>query len=159
MKQCPYTMKYLTPVLMFLSFCQLNAQTATNTKSSDSSNIYFQALSIHIENVQNVENTLWVEENFLFTDSLPKQIGTKKIEYVSGYEVRELLKTKDELTVIRIVPLRVENGHFFINVIPFKVRKEKRNLRYVNSGGSKIIFTFNCQTNTFHFDKIVLGNI
>ncbi|MCA4899179.1 MAG: hypothetical protein ACK514_04705 [Bacteroidota bacterium] len=153
-------------IIVFLIFITVNAaysQTATNTEAKDTSNVYHQALKIYVKNLaqSSTENyTLLIEKNYLFTDRLPKQLEGYKIEYLDGYDINEKLKRKNPITVIRIIPLRLEKGVFFINIIPFTVKKEsKRNIRYINSGGDGIIFDFDCSTNTFRFKRIEHGNI
>ncbi|MCC6835527.1 MAG: hypothetical protein IT213_11095 [Cytophagales bacterium] len=155
-------MKHTIIIVLFcLGISGVNGQIATNTKSANSSNVYFQAIVNYVESSFKDENKkVIVEKNYLFTDSLPKVIKSIQIEYLDGYEINKRLNKKnDELVVVRIVPLSFANGEFFINIIPFRVIKEKNNLRYLNSGGSKLVFTYNCETNSFTFKEIIRGNI
>jgi hypothetical protein len=147
-------------LIILLSFCaySANAQNATNTKSSDSKNIYYQALIKHIENSDNNEQTVIVEKN-LFTDPLPKTMGSRTIEYLDGYQIRRHLKSKEEIIVIKVIPLQVDNGLFFVTIIPFKVTKEKKQLHYANSGGDEVVFTFDSNSNEFIFKEFKRGNI
>lgn len=153
----------ISTVIFVMSSVFAFGQTATNTEAADSSNVYHLALKIYVQNLgqPSPEQTiLFIEKNYLFTDPLPQQVGGYKIEYLDGYELNEKLKAKRAITVIRIIPLRLKKGLFFVNIIPFTVEKEsRRNVRYTNSGGEGIIFDFDCSTNTFRFKEIVHGNI
>lgn len=154
--------KITTTLILAAATIFTYGQTATNTESADTSNIYHQALRIYVNNMDAKRGevaTLLVEKNYLFTDALPKQIGKYKIDYLDGYEVNEKLRRESQITLIRIIPLRLDKGVFFINIIPFTVKKEKRNLRYLNSGGDGIIFEFDCNTKAFYFKEIMRGNI
>jgi hypothetical protein len=53
----------------------------------------------------------------------------------------------------------MKNGVFFVSLIPFTVKKEKRKINYVNSGGDRVSFEFDCSTNSFRFKEITHGNI
>jgi hypothetical protein len=156
-------MRNIVSILILIAANVAYGQTATNTETADTSHIYHQALRIYVKNLghpSGEQSTLLIEKNYLFTESLPKQLEDYKIEYLDGYDVNEKLKSKHPITVIRIIPLRIEKGVFFINIIPFTVKKEsKRNIRYINSGGDRIIFEFNCSTNTLRFKEIRHGNI
>ena len=151
---------------IFAIFCCLSfdsfGQSATTTESSDSTNLYFQALNSYIKYLVksgSAERKLLVEKNNLTTDKLPSRFGQFEIIYLDGIEVRDQLKGKSEMKVIRIVPLRVKDSNFFINIIPFTVRMNKKVVNYINSGGEKVVFKYDSQSGKFYFQEIIHGNI
>jgi len=138
-------------------------QTATNTEARDSSNIYYQALRTYVNNIPTKNDghktVLLIEKNPIVTKSLPIELDTYQFEYLEGYEVDKRLKSKNPITLIRIVPLQLKKGIFFISIIPFTVTRENGKVNYSNSGGDKIVFEFDCANNAFHFKEIRHGNI
>jgi hypothetical protein len=137
-------------------------QPATNTEARDSTNLYYQALKVYV-NAMTTRNRekpiLFVEKNPVVTNSLPSQLGVYEFKYLEGYEVDQKLKGENPITLIRIVPVRMKNGIFYINIIPFTVKRENRKINYINSGGDRISFEFDCSTNSFRFKEIAHGNI
>lgn len=135
-------------------------QTGNNTESRDSSNIYYQAFKHYCSQLSSSSSDiLLVEENNITTESLPKQLGGLQIEIIDVWKLQKKLKTTKSLVLIRIVPLRVNEGHFFINIIPFNVMRSKSGVNYVNSGGSKVEFLYDCTNGIFKLEKVVNSGI
>lgn len=63
------------------------------------------------------------------------------------------------MTLVRIVPLRVREDNFFVNVIPFSVSYKKKNFNYVNSGGLGMIYEFDDEINGLKFKSVEMGGI
>lgn len=140
--------------LMFLPLL-VSGQICNNTETRDSTNIYFQAFKNYCSKLDSVNGSeLNVEENNLTTSSLPSKIGSFHINVIDVFELQKQLKKLGPLILIRIVPMRVKNGVFFINIIPFKVIKTKRGINYINSGGATIRFNYDCKSKNF----ILSGN-
>lgn len=143
--------------LMALLLLYANAalgQTASNTELRDSSNIYYQAFKHYCSYLSSgSNNVLLVEENNITTESIPEQLGELKVEIVDIWELQRKLKKNKSLMLVRIVPLRVKEGRFFVNIIPFNVQRSKSGINYVNSGGSKVEFLYDCTNSTFILEE------
>ncbi|WP_190810971.1 hypothetical protein [Flagellimonas sp. S3867] len=102
---------------------------------------------------------LYVEKN-LFTDRLPDTVLNYKIEFLGPTEQVETIKKKSgKMYLIRIVPLRIGKGTFFVNVIPFNAYYHKKNLELANSGGLKAHYKFDKELNGLVFEKADFGGI
>jgi hypothetical protein len=128
-------------------------QTADNTESKDSTNIYYQALSTYCAHLPpDNMTTLFLEENNITTESIPE--GNHTIKVLNFPAIQNKLKQKNSIVLIRIVPLRIKNGKFFINIIPFNVVSTPSGLNYINSGGSTVEFLYDCSSGKFTVAEI-----
>lgn len=100
-----------------------------------------------------------LKKNNITTESIPKQLRGRNIEIVDVWELQKKFKKTKSLTLIRIVPLRVSEGEFFVDIIPFKVSRSKTGVKYVNSGGCKIEFLYDCASSTFILEKVESNGI
>src|SRR5687768_13544860 len=91
------------------------AQVATNTEAEDSTNIYWQSLKIYVASLKNKEaSTLLIEKDDLTTNRLPAKLGNCNLIYVDNTKLQSYLKEKGQIQLIRIVPIRVKKGDFFV---------------------------------------------
>ena len=138
------------------------SQIIFNTEAKDSTNIYYHSLKKMSELVGNSiadEGVLYVEKS-LFTDRLPDIVLDFKIEYLNHAEIIETIKKRGgRMFLIRIVPLRIWKGTFFVNVIPFDAYYFKKNLELTNSGGLKAEYKFDEQLNGLVFEKADFNGI
>lgn len=131
--------------------CLVFGQKADNTESKDTTNLYYQAFSnycarLSSENIQ----MLLLEENNITTESIPKRMGSHNIEVLDVFGVQNKLKENKSIILIRIVPLRIKNGKFFVNIIPFNVVSTSSGINYINSGGSTVEFLYDCSSKKFN---------
>ncbi|MFD2888298.1 hypothetical protein [Chitinophaga cymbidii] len=150
-------MKYLLFLIASLLWTGIAlGQTASNTESHDSSNIYYQAFMHYCSNsLPDNNGILLVEENNITTESLPKQLKNIRVEVVDVQKLQKKLKTTKSLTLIRVVPLRVKEGRFFVNIIPFDVSRTRSGFHYVNSGGCTVEFLYDCTNDVFSLSAVV----
>ena len=153
-------------LLTFLAISLLSnfgiAQTIYNTESKDSTNIYTNSLAklCDITDHTKMDSPIFYVEKTLFTDNLPDKIQDFKIEYLNESEQIEMIKKKDgKMILIRIVPLRVRNGTFFVNVIPFQAYYHKKRLELANGGGMKVEYKFDSELNGLTFVKAEFNGI
>jgi len=144
-------MKRLILNLVLLSLpLAVFGQTANSTETMDSTNVYYQAFKLYCSELDSAKNfKLNVEENNLTTSSLPTQIGSFHINIIDIFRLQKQLKKLGSLILIRIVPMRIKSGVFFINIIPFRVVKTEEGINYINSGGATIRFNYDCQGKHF----------
>ena len=138
------------------------SQTGFNTESKDSTNIYYYSLikyCDYLDQLQEKPNIIFVEKNYLFAQSLPCSIRSYEIEYLDEVDIRTHLKHRKELTLVRIVPLRVNGSDFFVNVIPFKVSYKKKNFNYINGGGLGVKFEYDKKINGLKYKSSEMGGM
>lgn len=144
-------------VLMTLILClgnNLKAQIATNTELSDSTNIYYQSFKRYCEQINKKADFLFVEENHYITKSLPEEFNGQKIKVVNVVELQNLLKDKNQVQLLRLVPLRMKDGDFFVNIIVFNVAVKRKHFDFVNEGGMSIVYSYDTEHKTFIFKNI-----
>jgi len=144
-------------VLMTLILClgnNLKAQIATNTELSDSTNIYYQSFKRYCEQINKKADFLFVEENHFITKSLPEEFNGQKIKVVNVVELQNLLKDKNQVQLLRLVPLRMKDGDFFVNIIVFNVAVKRKHFDFVNEGGMSIVYSYDTEHKTFIFKNI-----
>ena len=135
----------LTLLTIFLLSNLGISQTAYNTESRDSTNIYRNSLAklCDITDHTQMDSAIFYVEKTLFTDNLPDKIQDFDIVYLNESEQIEMIKKNDgKMILIRIVPLRERNGTFFVNVIPFQAYYHKKHLELANGGGMKVEYKF-----------------
>lgn len=147
-------MKSVFFIIFVLVGYSLNAQVASNTESKDSTNIYFQSIEILCKNLHNKFETLFVEQNNLTTNSLPFKIGEHEIKIIDTSELKKLVKKNKDIEIVRIIPLRVKTGEFFVNIIYFSVKIERKQIKFINMGGYSVVFEYDTNTNSFIFKEI-----
>jgi hypothetical protein len=158
-------MKKTISILLFLLIGHsLKAQTIFNTDKWDSTNVYYYSLIQYCKYLQVLKTPpgeVLVEKNYLFTDKLPKTIFDYQLRYISIDHLTKLLKSKKhkEETFVRIVPIQIEGNYIVINVIPFSAKLEKKQLKFINSGGLGIYFDYDCQSEKYRFIKVTRGSI
>jgi hypothetical protein len=149
---------YIVILFILLSSCQISkARQIIDNKSADSDNIYHTSIQIYCEYLKSVDfksQKIYVEQNYLITKDLPEKILGIDIEVINSEQLKKILKTHEYIQVIRIIPLRLKEGDFFVNIIPFKVSYRKRNFNFINEGGTKIIFQYDCSSNNLIFSEI-----
>lgn len=116
----------------------LNAQSTV-----DSSNVYYQALRIHLMHerefvndnpINKIPEKYFVEKDDYTTGNLPNEIDGQKIQILDRAEIFN--KSSKSFTLISIRPARWTNGRLEIHVIDFGITKKRKKLLYANAGGS-----------------------
>lgn len=155
-------MKILTCLLFLLITSFGYSQSLSGTEATDSTNIYCHALATFLKSYEPQDKnmvTVLVEKNDLTTNKCITKIGSYSIQYIDGFEVKQLLKKETSITLIRVIPLRVKQGDFFINIIPFSVQRKKKNYQYINSGGASVHYQFNTESKIFEMVEIKISGI
>lgn len=147
-------MKSIFFILFVITGFSLKAQIASNTESKDSTNIYFQSVVILCNNLHNKFETLFVEQNNLTTNSLPSKIDEHEIKIIDIAELKKLVKRNKDIEIVRIIPLRVKTGEFFVNIIYFSVKIERKQIIFINKGGYSVVFDYDTNTNSFIYKEI-----
>ncbi|QQS51016.1 MAG: hypothetical protein IPM71_15810 [Bacteroidota bacterium] len=135
---------------------------AFSQEYNDTTNIYYKSLKLHIaylkSNVNNGSNNVIVEYNEQTTINLPTQIDNFKISYSNRDEIKKL-SAKEAIQLIVIKPVVINQNRIFVNIIDFTVNYKRGNFNYVNCGGSKIEFKYDCLNNYFKVENLKQGGI
>ena len=139
--------------ILFANFCF--GQTVFNTEKNDETNIYRNALTIYCNSLDTGKiKTVYVEPNCLFTDNLPRTIDGIEIQYPEPNELKKLIKKNGGyLTLVRIIPLKVNNDNFFVAIIPFYTTYKKNNFNLGNGGGLSIHYKFDTNLGGLTYTK------
>ncbi len=133
-----HTAKILTLILIF----SLNSAFG---QKSDTLNVYFQALKLHLDYWDDFQNKrpdlveipdiYFIEQNDYTTDSLPKVINGHQILVLSRSDLYE--KTRNEsIPLIAVRPARWAENRLVIHVIDYSVSRKRKHYYYSNGGGS-----------------------
>lgn len=141
-------------VLILFLGNNLKAQIATNTEMPDSTNIYYQSFKKYCEIIDKNTDLLFVEENNFITKSLPKELDGQKIKVVNIVELQKLLKDKKQMQLLRLIPLRMKDGDFFVNIIVFNVAVKRKHFDFINEGGISVVYSYDTEHKTFIFKDV-----
>jgi len=160
-------MKIGFALLFFLFAIKGFAQSADNTSSFNTSNIYYRALAEYIDfskqNSNKVFNktsdTIYIENKTSITDRILTDYKKTTFSIISGIEIMNLLKREKSFILYSIFPLTFSKGEFSVSFVPFFVKKGKKrkSLSYINTGNYKVVFAF--ENNTFHFLRVEVWGI
>ncbi len=115
-----------------------------NTEKKDDTNIYRNALTIYCNSLdKNETKIVYVEPNYLLTGNLPKTIDSIEIKYPDLNQLKKLIKANGgHIMLIRIIPLKINQSDFFVNIIPFYTTYKKNNFNLANGGGLTVHYKF-----------------
>lgn len=132
----------------------MKAQIVTNTEVADSTNIYYDSFKKYCEQIDKKVGILFVEEDFLITKILPREINGHKIEIIAIANLKKLLKDRKQLQLLRLIPLRVKDGDFYVNIVVFNVKFRHKQFDFVNQGGISVVYSYDTKNKAFVFKKI-----
>lgn len=148
-------MKYIAIItLALLVSSNLHAQIATNTEMKDSTNIYFQAYKVYCKQQKENNSPLLVEENNITTKSLPLECFGHKTEITNIDKLQLLVKERKKVQLLRLVPLRIKDGSFFVNIVVFNVERKGKQFDFINAGGISVVFEYDSNSKLFIFKEI-----
>ena len=97
---------------------------------------------------------MFVEENFYITNILPTEISGNKIEIVTIADLKKLLKDRKQMQLLRLIPLRVKDGDFYVNIVVFNVKFRHKQFDFVNQGGISVVYSYDTKDKAFVFKNI-----
>jgi len=139
--------------ILFTNICL--GQTVFNTEKNDETNMYRNALTIYCNSLDISKiKIVYVEPNYLITNNLPRKLDDIEIQYPNLNELKKLIKANGgHLTLVRIIPLNVNQNDFFINVIPFYTTYKKNNFKLGNGAGLSVHYKFDTNLNGLTYEK------
>lgn len=148
----------ITLLVVSVSYC-MSGQKVNNTTQKDSSNIYYDAVRRHAEDLNTGnKRTLFLSNENDHLDYFPEQVGLVDIKAVNLYsrEIKKIIRKKKRYEVIKVSGLNVSpSGSFYISLIYFDVALKGRSHYYfINKGGVKIKYTYDDEKKEFIFESI-----
>lgn len=137
-------------ILLFNSF--------TCTCQNDS-NIYFQCLVNHIENISETErklfgkiitDTLFVQEND-YVKEISSNIKGMQVKIINNEVIFSKTKKGKAILVLQINGLVFKEAKGFIRIVTFGVSRKKRYYKNINNGFSKYEIEFDCESGKYIF--------
>src|SRR4051794_16750302 len=111
-------------------------QKLTTTERSEQGNIYSDAIKHFIvyESGRSTFDTLFIIANDLLIDGLQSTIQSTKIIILDSTEISNRLQDDSSFMAHKLFPLSFDNGHIFINIVPFYVHRVKSEVLFENTG-------------------------
>jgi hypothetical protein len=131
--------------------------------AQESNNIYFESLKLHLKYLEDLRKgtpikIYFVEADLQITNNLPSEIDGLTIEYLDKEAIKKKGK-QSQFHLIVIKPLELRNDKIVVNVIDYFVDYGKHNFNYANSGGSKLIFKYDCNKESYILQEKTQGGI
>ncbi|OKL40425.1 hypothetical protein [Pontibacter flavimaris] len=148
----------LLTLLLLIPFLTVG-QSINSTEVKGQSNIYNNALIQYVKHLEKSTvkcDTLYLSNQpEVVTDSLMTKVGNTVIKIVkeSEGELSEILNRNDGIIYHYLFPLKFHNGQFDVSILPLGAKKEKGEIRLINSGGGRAIYSFDQQKKQFKFIK------
>lgn len=116
--------------------------------AQETDNLYLESLKLHLAYLEDLNKeknitTYFVESDFKTTKDLPNTVNGVTVEYLNRDEIKKKCK-QSQFHLIAIRQLELIGNKIEINVIDFIVDFKKKNFNYSNTGGSKLIFKYDC---------------
>jgi hypothetical protein len=131
--------------------------------SQEDFNLYLEGLKLHLTYLKdlskgNEANVYFVESANQITNNLPRTINGMNIDYLDKAAIKNKGKVSQfHLIVIR--PMKLVENKIEINLIDYFIDYKKRNFNYVNTGGSKLIFKYDCTKEHYVLHEKFQGEI
>jgi len=140
-------------IFLFPTICF--SQTVNTTTKSGQGNIYNDALRHFItftsKSDKSIYDTLLIFKDDLMTDSLQTVILKTKIVLVDSTEISSKLQGDNSFVAHKIFPLNFDKGRFYVNIVPFVIRKDKNEIALLNTGTCIVSYTYDSKTKSFRF--------
>jgi len=151
--------------LFFISLAGINAQTYSETDS-----LYLIALERYVVQLDSfykkysgdpsIYDVIYLEHTELI-DSIPKSINGSEIIVLYSENWKRIYKqNNNHLVHLKIYPIKIEKGKIKITFIPYIGKLEKgKHLTLGLSSWTDVYFKFNCESQTWKYEKTKNGGI
>jgi hypothetical protein len=130
-------------------------QTINTTTQGGQKNIYNDAIKHYMNYIsrsdKSIYDTLLVLKDDNITDSLLTRIQNSKITLLDSTEISNRLKRNNSFIAHKIFPINFDNGHFYVNIIPFRVYKKSDEVIFENSGTCVVSYLYDNNKKRFTF--------
>ena len=155
-------MTRLLPLLLFFSTTSYG-QNINTTSQGGQQNIYNDAIKHYISFVSRSDNsifdTLFVLKDDNITDSLLSSIQNSQIIILDSTEISNRLKSDISYIAHKLFPVNFDNGHFYINIVPFRIYKKKDEVIFENSGICFVSYIYDNNKKRFTFNRATCNGL
>lgn len=149
-------MKYTLSAALLLICAQFSFGQPQQALRS-SSDIYNYTLQKHIEYLKELKliqngDTLFCDDKFLVEPKVNNIIDGVLIKILSTAEIYNKSQKK-ELRVTRFVSLTLIDNKLNAVLIDFSVISKKKSINFINLGGSRCVFRYGCNKESWVFDE------
>jgi hypothetical protein len=138
----------LFPILSF-------GQTINTTEKSGELNIYNDAIKRFItlasKNDKSSFDTLLIFKDDVLTDSLQTTILKSNIILLDSIQISDRLRGDNSFIANKLFPLSFDNGHFYINIVPFRVHRGIDEIIFENTGTCVVSYIYDTKQKGFKF--------
>jgi hypothetical protein len=125
-------------------------------------NIYFQALSNGLYNGLKIpktkgkvtSDTLYLLADSAITNTLIDQLGKFRLIVINTEQIKNELKSKPNIMIYKIYPLRIDSGKYSISFAAFMVRPEESDFSFAELNGGFTVY-FNIKRRRYNFINAV----
>jgi hypothetical protein len=143
----------LIALILFPTFCF--GQTINTTGKKGERNIYNDAIKRYtifaFKSNKSSNDTLFILKDDWFIYNLQTTIQKSRIVFVETTDISRKLQNENSFVALKVFPLRFDNGHFQINIVPFIICKDKEEVILQNTGTYTISYRYECKTMSFKF--------
>lgn len=148
---------------LFLLYLFALGSLISHAQVNDTKEIYVEALNqytLHLDSLfagnRNHENKSIYLEIPDFVEGLPNMLNGYKIVFLTRENIKQEYKTNNNsLTHTKLFPIKVEKGKLVVSFIPYNgTRKWNGSLNLALSGGTQILFKYNCYEETFVYERL-----
>ena len=149
-------MKRLLIFILLLPIFSFGQAINTTTQGGEQ-NIYNDAIKHFIaftsKSDKSIFDTLLILKQDLLTDSLQATIQRTKIILLDSTEISNRLKDDKSFIAYKILPMNYDNEHFYINIVTFRVYKNKEEIVLANTGTCIVSYIYDNDKKSFKFHR------
>ena len=117
--------------------------------AQEAKNLYLESLKLHLAYLNDLReekdsNIYFIEADYKITGDLPQTINGLTVRYLDREEIKSKGK-QSQFHLISVRQLELKQDKIEINIIDFMVDYKKRKFNYSNTGGSKLVFKYDCE--------------
>ena len=117
--------------------------------AQEAKNLYLESLKLHLAYLNDLReekdsNIYFIEADYKITGDLPQTINGLTVRYLDREEIKSKGK-QSQFHLISVRQLELKQDKIEINIIDFMVVYKKRKFNYSNTGGSKLVFKYDCE--------------
>lgn len=155
-------MTRLLPLLLFFTTATYGQNINTTTQGGQK-NIYNDAIKNYISFVsrsdKSIFDTLLVLKDDNITDSVLSRIQNSQIIMLDSTEILNRLRSDISFIAHKLFPVNFDNGHFYINIVPFRVYKKVDEVIFENSGSCVVSYIYDNSKKRFTFYRVACNGM
>ena len=145
--------KLLTLFLFFTTTAY--GQLINTTTQGGQKNIYNDAIKHYMNYIsrsdKSIYDTLLVLKDDNISDSLLTKIQNSFIILLDSTLISDRLKRSSSFIGHKIFPINFDNGHFYVNIVPFRIYKKSDEVIFENSGTCVVSYLYDNKKQRFTF--------